>query len=278
METRNIERFFLNTLLRIVIVGVSIVLVADVGLYPEDQLSIAIDIVILASAVVAFFVRKKYPTVAILIITCIVSAAMFYQCLHVPANTTTSLSILLVVGFIYSVMLKGSLMWVMHGITFMLVQSIFLMQFNDDSLRFSSKLNDVVTVAITYSILYFILSYATAMLKEAYDRLYTNLNSLNAQLEAMVYERTRKIQQQNLALLKYSYANAHHLRGPVARLLGLANISRIDCGLTNTQIIEKMADQALEIDTVVKQINRDLDADKQLDLIPLKQMEHPQPT
>lgn len=75
-------------------------------------------------------------------------------------------------------------------------------------------------------------------------------------------ERTAKIQLQNEILFKYSYRNAHHLRGPVARLLGLATIYKLDTTQNADFYVEKMVDQAHEIDSVIKQINIDLELGK----------------
>lgn len=287
MQIGNIEQFFLNTILRILLAGVSVVLLTDLVFFPEDVLSLSIDITILLASITAFLIRQRFPTAAVLTISFIVLMAMLYQCLAVPVNTTTSLSILLILGFLYSVMLKNKTMWGMHAITFCAVHGIFIYQYINPRLRFSEKLNDLVTVAITYSILYIIISYATYVIKSRYDKIYqhlsetntelqqkaseiasqndellkmhNNLNTINTHLEQIVNERTEKIQIQNAILLKYSYTNAHHLRGPVARLLGLANLYKQNLQPDPDFIIEKMTDQANEIDVVIKQINTDLD-------------------
>ncbi len=87
-----------------------------------------------------------------------------------------------------------------------------------------------------------------------------NLSVLNKDLEKIVNERTAKIQIQNEILIKYSYTNAHHLRGPVARLLGLGSIYKLENQPDADFIIEKMVDQAIQIDSVIKQINIDLES------------------
>lgn len=286
MEITQIERFFLNTLLRVVIAGISLILVSDFILYPEDKLSLIIDIVILVACSFSYLIRNKFHTASVLIFTTIVLSSMFYQALVVPINTTTSLSVILVAGFIHSVMLKGKTMWIMHVLTYLAIVTIFLFQFQNPHLRFSDHMNDIVTVAITYSILYFILTYATGVLKSSYDRIHVtlkemnidlqeknneiaaqneellqiqdNLNDLNTDLERIVNERTEKIQMQNDILLKYSYRNAHDLRGPVARLLGLASLVKLESPPEHDFIMEKMVEQAHEIDHVVKQINVEL--------------------
>jgi len=156
MAVKNIETFFLGTLLKICIAGVLLIFISDLTLYPEDTQSFAIDFLILTACSGAYLVRKKYSTISIFMVTLVVLAAMFYQCLAVPPNPTTSLSIILIVGFIHSVMLRGVAMWTMHVLTYLLILAIFLIQFLNPSQRFSVDLNDVVTVAITYSILFFI--------------------------------------------------------------------------------------------------------------------------
>ncbi len=286
METRNIERFFLNTLLRVVIGGVTLIFISDFILYPEDRLSLFIDVAIMLACITSYVIRNKFHTLSVLIFTTIVLSSMIYQALAVPINTTTSLSVILVVGFIHSVMLKGRTMWAMHILTFVAIHTIFFLQFQNPELRFSSKMNEIVTVTITYSILYFILTYATTVLKASYDRIHVNLkdanidlleknneiaaqneellqiqdnlNELNVDLERLVNERTEKVRVQNDILLKYSYRNAHDLRGPVARLLGLASLVKLESPPAHDFIMEKMVEQAHEIDHVVKQINVEL--------------------
>lgn len=168
-------------------------------------------------------------------------------------------------------------MWIMHGIAFTIINTIFVLH-----------LPDAVTAAITYSTLYFILTYAAGVLKTSYDGIHQrlrdrnielhekgneiaaqneellqiqeNLSELNRNLENVVNQRTAKIQIQNEILIKYSYTNAHHLRGPVARLLGLASIYKLEPNTNPDFFIEKMLDQANEIDSLVKQINIDLES------------------
>lgn len=276
MKIENIEYFFLNTLLRICIGGLLLIIGTNIFLYPEDTISITISVAILMACCVAYLIRQKKPTLSVLILSIVALAAMSYQRLVVP-NTSTTLSVVLIVGFVFSVMLKGRIMWIMHGIVFIIINTLFVL-----------KLPDAITAAITYSTLYFILTFATGILKASYDRIHDNihnqnielahkaneielknkellkiqedLNTLNADLEKIVDERTEKVKRQNELLMKYTFTNAHHLRAPVARLLGLASISKIDPQLDPHDIVEKMVVEATEIDTVIKKINADLES------------------
>ena len=274
----NIEKFFLNSLLKIIMAGTFLVLLSNLALFRADTLSISNSAMILSACIIAYFIRNKYPILSVIVVTSANLLAMSYQRLVDPTISST-LSIVLITGFIISVMLKGRIMWIMHAIAFLIINTVFIV-----------GIPDAVTAAITYSILYFILTYATAVLKSSYDRIHqylseTNtklaekareveerneellqiqdkLNQLNLGLEKTVNERTAKLRAQNLTLVKYSYTNAHHLRGPVARLLGLAMVYNLEPTSNPDFYIKKMEDQAKEIDSVIRQIGLDLELNK----------------
>ena len=274
---KSIERFFLNTLLRVTIMGVLLILASNVFLYPEDKLSIALSGTILVALTTSYLLRNHYPTVAVLITTSVATAAMVYQRIASP-ETTTSLAIMVIIGFIVSVMLRGPARLIMHGIIVAILNTVFTI-----------ATEGALVAGITYTTLYVILTYASGVLKFNYDKIHrylkdTNaalnkkaaefaeqneelkrvqeeLSALNSHLEQVVDERTAKVKHQNEVLLKYSYTNAHHLRGPVARLLGLAQIYQLEESPDAGFYIKCMVDQAHEIDAVVNQINTDLESE-----------------
>ncbi len=286
----SIELFFLNTLLRIGIVGICIVLITDGLINPNDKLSLLVDSIFLITFIIGYLLRNKFVVFSVLLIVIVVLISMIYQSLLVPINKTSTLSILLIAGFIVSIMLKGKIMWFMHGLIYISIGAIFFIQYLNPSLSLSNTLADVISVSVAYSILYFVLTYATFVLKTRYDKkdkdlseLYTelqlrnneiiaqneelvqiqdNLNELNTNLENKVIERTTKIQLQNEVLIKYSYAMAHHLRGPVARLLGLANVYAIDTDIKKNAdfFVLKMKEEAQNIDLEIKKINEELNS------------------
>lgn len=286
MEFKRIEKFFLSIVLKIILVGVSVILITDIVLYPQDSISLALDVCILLASIASYLIRNRWPILSLLTISIITLAAMIYQCLAVPFNTTTSITVILVLGFIYSILLRGRLLWIMHAITYSSILSIFVIQIITPSLSFSKQTGEVLSIVITYSVLYFILAYATGVLKFQYDKTHSHLKSLNAELhekaieiesqneellqiqnslsamngelERMVNERTQSLKIKTRKLIRYSFANAHHLRGPIARLLGLVEIQKLEENPDNAFFFEKIKEQALEIDTVVQQINVEL--------------------
>jgi signal transduction histidine kinase len=275
MPLKNIEKFFLKTLLQITIVGVFIILISNLWFSPQNYLAITISTTILFSAIISYSLKNKFPLLSIMLISIVVLLSTSYQRYLLP-NSSTTLAIVLIIGFLYSVMLKGKIMWIMHAITLLVINSIFVIHSDD-----------IIRAGITYSTLYIIITYAAGFLKFHYDKVHyyltqtnielsektkeieaqneelrqtqDNLNEVNIDLEKIVAERTKKITDQNEILLQYSYNNAHYLRGPVARLLGLAYVYRLENTPQPDFFIEKMVEEATAIDVVVKRINTDLE-------------------
>jgi hypothetical protein len=85
------------------------------------------------------------------------------------------------------------------------------------------------------------------------------LNVLNDYLEDLVEQKTRSIRHQNEMLVKLSFTNAHKVRGPVARILGLITVSRLETNLSHPWIFEKVEREVKDIDDILLMISRDLD-------------------
>lgn len=84
------------------------------------------------------------------------------------------------------------------------------------------------------------------------------IHELNMRLEERVNERTDKIRAKNKQLIEYAYFNAHKIRGPLARILGLIELTRVekDIPLETLQMyFELVKKSALELDSVVQNIN-----------------------
>lgn len=86
-----------------------------------------------------------------------------------------------------------------------------------------------------------------------------DLLKLNLQLERMVDEKARDIRKQNEILANYAFTNAHKLRGPVARILGLINVSRLETGLDFSWFFAKLEAETRDIDQVIRSVSEDLD-------------------
>ncbi|MEQ8927330.1 MAG: hypothetical protein RLO81_16035 [Fulvivirga sp.] len=288
-----IEKFFITSFLKVALLGVGIVLILDAIIYPEDTLSLIIDAAILITSIICYWLSRNYINAATIVFGTVVLGLMLLQSLTVPVNTTISLSIILVIGFVFSILLKKAVLVTMHAITILLCTTIFILQASNAELRFQQEPVEVLTLAVTFFILYGVLTSSTFFLKSKYDsnrnylkelnsnlhdkameieaqneeliQIQDNLNELNIELEKKVEERTRLLKTKNKRLLMYSHNIAHDIRGPVARLLGLANISKLDKDSNPHLFIDKIQDQTIELDKVVRKISLGLEQDDQID-------------
>ncbi|MFM8911455.1 MAG: hypothetical protein ACKOE6_00885, partial [Flammeovirgaceae bacterium] len=66
------------------------------------------------------------------------------------------------------------------------------------------------------------------------------IEQINASLEQTVKERTAQLEDQNRKLLDYAYFNAHKVRGPLARILGLTYLVRKSPNDNPAEMIERI--------------------------------------
>jgi tetratricopeptide (TPR) repeat protein len=88
------------------------------------------------------------------------------------------------------------------------------------------------------------------------------ISRINESLEAEVTHRTDKIERQNKMLIEYAYSNAHNVRGPLARILGLASLmSREEDPDLLKEYNTFIYVSAQELDNVIRAINIKLQND-----------------
>jgi signal transduction histidine kinase len=85
------------------------------------------------------------------------------------------------------------------------------------------------------------------------------LHEANQRLESLVEEKSENIKKQHQKLIHYAHANSHHVRGPIARLLGLVQLLKLDPAANYPWFFEKVEGEANEIDQITRNISRDLD-------------------
>ena len=284
-----IEAFFLESLLKLSLAGVLIVMSVDFYFNQMTVVRTAIINFSILFAIISSFLlyRAGHFISAVLFIGFICMSAMFYQSIAADNITTSSMAVVMVIGFGFSVLLKGRLPIILHAVTLFGMVTIFTW-LSMHPMRYSKPdASDIIVAGVTYVILYLLIAYSSLILKQRYDEAFKtlasqnleliektneietqneelvlsheNLHNLNSHLEALVNERTEEVQKQNEQLIKYAYSNAHHVRGPVARVLGLIQLSKIETNLDYPFLFQKIEEQTKEIDEVVKGINRELE-------------------
>ncbi len=85
------------------------------------------------------------------------------------------------------------------------------------------------------------------------------ISRMNESLEMEVSQRVAEIKLQNQKLLEYAYFNAHNVRGPLARILGLCTLMSHESSIDELrEYNSRLLYCAEELDSVVREINRKL--------------------
>jgi hypothetical protein len=289
IRKKPIEAFFLESMLKLSLIGVLIVMIVDFSFNRITMVRTAIiNFSILFSILLSFtFYKKGFLTAAVLVIGFITMAAMYYQSITADNITTSSMAVVMVIGFGFSVLLKGRLPIVLHVFTLAGMIIIFTWLGMHPQRYNKPDESDIIIAGVTYVILYSLIAYSSLILKRRYDDAFTtleaqhleliektneietqneelmqsheNLNNMNMHLESLVHERTKEVQKRNEQLIRFAYTNAHDVRGPVARVLGLIQLSKMEADLDYPFLFHKIEEQTKEIDEAVKGINRELE-------------------
>ena len=91
-----------------------------------------------------------------------------------------------------------------------------------------------------------------------------SLGKLNNSLELNVRERTKELIEKNNKLSQYAFLNAHKLRAPLARLLGLLQLNKYPNEVEDERerILELIEESAEELDSIISTINKNLEDDE----------------
>jgi signal transduction histidine kinase len=90
---------------------------------------------------------------------------------------------------------------------------------------------------------------------EELERQREEIKAINENLEGMIVEHTQGIEIKNKELSEYAYINAHLLRAPLSRILGLATLMESDPRTYDAQDLDRIKKLATEMDGVVRKIN-----------------------
>jgi two-component system sensor histidine kinase/response regulator len=87
------------------------------------------------------------------------------------------------------------------------------------------------------------------------------LRRINEDLNLVVEHRTAALRDQNEKLLQYAFINAHKVRGPLARILGMINLIGHEIKLTSKgdEMLNHLNLSAKELDDVLKEVRTNLE-------------------
>ena len=82
------------------------------------------------------------------------------------------------------------------------------------------------------------------------------VHHVNQNLELLVIQRTKVLEDQNRRLTDYSFFNAHELRSPVASILGLVNLlQRCKSDTERKELLDHLDASAHKLDKAIRSIN-----------------------
>jgi signal transduction histidine kinase len=79
------------------------------------------------------------------------------------------------------------------------------------------------------------------------------IQMMNDNLESIIHKRIQNIEEKNTELSEYAFINAHMLRAPVCRILGLVNLIEMEDSKADLTAIKKYA---TEVDAIIRNINK----------------------
>ena len=95
---------------------------------------------------------------------------------------------------------------------------------------------------------------------EEISKINDELTQLNENLEVRIKERTRDLEKRNEQLTEYAFINAHLLRAPVARVIGLLNLlDKTKIKAKRMEIAEHMKKAGKDLEEVVSHITETLE-------------------
>lgn len=84
------------------------------------------------------------------------------------------------------------------------------------------------------------------------------IRAMNENLEEIVRNRTFQLEERNSRIQQYSFSNSHLVRAPLARILGLTYLAKVDKDNSDS-ILHMIENNAKELDVVIREMNRILD-------------------
>jgi signal transduction histidine kinase len=83
---------------------------------------------------------------------------------------------------------------------------------------------------------------------------------INNNLEQLIVDRTEKIKDQEDRITKFAFINAHKVRSPLARIMGLLNLIDLEKNKASTfeEYLPKLRDNAEELNAMLKEVSNTL--------------------
>ncbi|HEU5292900.1 MAG TPA: hypothetical protein VFU05_19770 [Cyclobacteriaceae bacterium] len=85
------------------------------------------------------------------------------------------------------------------------------------------------------------------------------LKQINENLNNLVKFRTETILEQNKKFIHHAFINAHKVRSPLARILGLVNLMKYKSNENSEEMLQRLGQSARELDEILAEVRNNLD-------------------
>jgi len=276
-----IEEVFFRAMLIVGLIGCTIVVLFDLlitneltYIVPVNIMAIQVFLLSLYAITNLDFHRGAIFSLAMLDLVMTFRGFMYPEFRHVTCT------VLITIGFMCALVGEGKVGLVLKwGI----LVSLVIILFQEYK---SVTLISLVRQAIPYLIVYFIITISSGLLKERYARnqnrltelitllnqknakineqhhqlqiSYQELDDLNKNLGIIITQKTNRIMEKNKQLADLAFENAHCVRAPLARMLGLVHLIKMDPERKDFYI-SKLDEQLLEMDVRICMISKSLE-------------------
>jgi signal transduction histidine kinase len=276
-----IEEVFFKTILVVSISGCAIGVLIDVIITSNFGSHAWLALVFVQVLLLAFYSIKKlnFQIVAVICLVTMDLLLTYRGFEHSEFKDVTS-SLLISIGFICSLITRGITRRSLKLVVFVSLVTILFKDYGDvESIILVRK-------SIPYLIVYFIVTVASGILKDRYERnqgrlnemvellnqkntkivhqhnkllkSYDQLSNLNESLEEKIQEKTARLEEMNKQLLELAYTNAHRVRAPLARILGLLHLIELDESKTDNYL-DKINHEALQMDDIIRYVGHSIE-------------------
>ena len=279
--TKCVEEDFFRTSLVIALGGCLIVLIYDLFIGKQSQLNIRFAFLFVQIIAVALYGIRKihFQKMVVPWVICIAGVITFRGLITNDFNEITCL-LLITIGFMSAILAQGK--WLIIANCFILICLVAVL-FKDRSIDVQYQLRN----AIPYLGSFAIITICSGVLKMRYVENQKKLTEMvgllnrknehinrqhallveshgqlteaNENLERIISEKTSRITEKNIKLSEIAHANAHQVRGPLARILGLLNLASMEPGRKEFYL-EKITYEAIEMDLILFKLTRDIEA------------------
>jgi signal transduction histidine kinase len=265
-----IEEIFFRAMLTIGLVGCTLVVLLDLVVTRNLSYIVPANLAMIAALIISLYAIKssKFHGAALCglaLLNIIITMRGFLY----PEFHHVTCILLITIGFMCALVSKDN---VGKMIQLGILVSFITILFKDYK---QVAMISLIRAAIPYLVVYFIITILSGLLKERYasnqNRLkelvallnqknakineqhvrlqasYQELSDLNNYQEVIIKQKTHRIAEKNKQLAQLSYENSHSLRAPLARMLGLLYLSKIDPERKDFYL-SKLDEQALEMD------------------------------